>query len=224
MLKQAFTGFALLAVCSMASAAPLVHTTDFINDGDRSNFSGFENIPNDGTFFTGGSGPYTEDGVSVQQVSGDGGNDIWVTYSGGQHQGNFSWYPNGGDDGYTMITRSGGLDFDSVGIMIGSGFGTSTQVFYNLLNNGASVLSGSFAPSNSNYLGFSGGGYDAVLLSDCSGCDVGTTSVIDNHYQALALDSIELAGAGAVPEPGLLALLAVGLAGLGWQWRTARKA
>lgn len=225
MIKQTLTGFALLAASSMASAAPMVHLTDFINDGDRSNFNGFENIPNDGTYFTGGSGPYVEDGVSVNQVNGDAGNDIWVTYStGGQHQGNYSWYPNGGDTGYTEIMRSGGLDFGSVGMLIGSGFGTASNVFYELLDNGVAVLAGSFVPSYSSYLGFSGGGFDTIRLSDCSGCDVGTTKVTDGHFQALSVDSIELTRGGTVPEPGSLALLAAGLLGFGWQRRTSRKA
>jgi hypothetical protein len=227
MIKQSLAGLALLTTCSIVQAVPTVHFSDFINNGDRTNFNGFENIPNDGTFFTGGAGPYVEDGVSVQQMNGDGGNEIWVTDNGGQHEGNYSWYPSGGDSGYTQITRAGGVDFENVGMLIGSGFvGVATRVFYELLDNGISVLSGNFAPTNvggtgKDYLGFSGGGFDTIRLADCSNCDINTTSVTDGHFQALALDSIELSRQpnGTVPEPGSLALLAAGLAGIGWRRR-----
>ncbi len=217
MIKKIATGLALASVCTLSWGAPTVHFSDFISDGARTNFNGFEGIPNDGTHFTGGSGPYVEGGISVQQINGDPGNDIWVTYTfGGQHQGNFSWYPDSGDHGYTMITRSGGLGFDSIGMLLGSGFGTPSNYFYELLNGGSTVLSGSFGGAFSAYLGFSGGGFDTILLADCSGCDATTTTLTDGHYNALALDSIELTGAGGtIPEPGSLALVAAGLFGLG---------
>lgn len=220
MIKQTLLGVSLLTACSMAQATPIVHLSDYINSADRTNFNGFENIANDGTYFTGGSA-YVEDGVAVQQIRGDGGNDIWVTYAGGHHEGNYSWYPNGGDNGYTQITRSGGLDFENVGMLIGSGFGTASSVLYELFDNGISVLSGYFTPTYQSYLGFSGGGFDTILLSDCMGCNPLTTSVTDGHFQALALDSIELSGQsrGTVPEPASLALMAAGLAGFGWRRR-----
>lgn len=217
MMKQTLIGLTLLASCSAVQALPVVHFSDFINDTTRTGFNGFENIPNDGTFYTNGNSAYTEDGIAVQQINGDAGNDIWVTYAGSHHEGVYSWYPNGGDSGYTQISRSGGLNFEDVGLNIGSGFGLASNVFYELISNGVSILSGSFVPTSSQYLGFSGGGFDKILLSDCSGCNSLTTSVRDGHYQALALDSIELSG--TVPEPTSLALLAAGLMGLGWRNR-----
>jgi len=76
-------GAALLALVAIseAQAVPILHTSDFIADANRSHFNDFESIPNDGTFFTGASGPYNGDGISVTQMNGDSGNDIWVTYS-----------------------------------------------------------------------------------------------------------------------------------------------
>lgn len=159
MIKQSLMSLLLLGACSTAQAIT-VHNADFINDADRTNFNGFENIPNDGTYYTGGSGPYTEDGIQVQQINGDSGNDIWVTCTSCGLEGNFGWYPNGGDFGYTQITRSGGIDFEDVGMLIGSGWiGGAGEVFWELLDNGISVMTGSFTPSagpNPDYIGFSG--------------------------------------------------------------------
>ncbi len=217
MIKQTLLGLTLVTSCSLAQALPVVQFSDFINDSLRSNFNGFESIPTDGTYYTGGNSAYTEDGITVKQINGDAGNDIWVTYNSTHQQGQRSWYPNGGDRGYTQISLNSGLNFEDVGMQIGSGFGQATNVFYELIDDGISILSGYFTPASNQYLGFSSGGFDKVLLSDCSNCNSLTTSVTDGHYQALALDSIEVSG--SVPEPTSLALLAAGLVGLVWRKR-----
>lgn len=198
-----------------ANAAPTLQTSDFIPDGSRTGFNGFENIPNDGISFTGGSGPYTEGGINVEQINGDTGNGIWVTYNfGGQHQGNTSWYPDGGDLGYTQITLLGGGDFASVGMLLGTGFSSNSFYFYDLLDGGVSVLSGFLPGAFSQYLGFSGGGFDTVRIADCGGeCDPNTTTFTDGHLNALAVDSIEVIGVttgGTVPEPGSMILVVTG--------------
>lgn len=189
-------------------AAIVTHTTDFIADGTRTNFNGFESIPNDGTFFTGGSGPYSEGGISVEQVNGDPPNDIWVTFLPPWTDGAHAWYPNGGDNGYTKITMTDGSDFSNVGFGVGTG-GAASLVFFELYNNAVLVLSGSSLMA-SNYLGFSGGGFDTILLAD--NC-CGASDVTGGGFQALVVDSIETGGE-TVPEPGTLALLGVALAGL----------
>ena len=124
-----------------ARAAIVVHTTDFIADANRSHFNGFESIPNDGLFFTGGSGPYTEDTIQVQQINPR--LAIWVTsnwWTGSE--GSFGWYPNGGNDGYTKISVAGGIDFQDVGFNFGSGNVDDTQILYELLRQWIGAIDG----------------------------------------------------------------------------------
>lgn len=202
----------LVAVClcvltaRTAVSSPITHLVDFIPDGSRTGFNGFEAIPNNGTFFTGGAGPYTEGGIVVQQLNADPGNDIWVTFF--SPEGNFGWYPNGGDSGSTRITRAGGVDFDSVGFLRSTGSSLGT-LFFDLFNNSILVFSGS-VPQPANgvpaYLGWSGGGFDEIRIRDDRGGQ-------GNGLNALALDAIEIADgtAAEVPEPATMLLVGSGL-------------
>ena len=203
----------ILGFISSLSHAITLHTSDFINDATRANFNGFESIPNDGDQYTGGSGPYIEDGISVEQIDGDGGNDIWVTFSAATHEGSYSWYPVGGDSGYTMITMADGSDFTNIGFYAGTGAAGVSSIIFDLLLDGASVYSGStpFTGVNNNipmYIGFSGGGFDSVLVRDnCSG-----STMYDGGCNALTLDAIETSS--AVPIPTAFWLFGSGLLGL----------
>lgn len=221
-LKQFSLSVALIAatvtfsaVCSTAAQAATLHTTDFIPNTTRTNFNGFEGLP----VGFGGS-VYVEDEIKVDQINGEANDIVSLGFSG--FEGSGSWYPNGGDYGYTKITRANGSDFVNIGLLRDSGFGSSqTTYVYQLLKGGASILSGTlFGTTNfAEYLGFSGGGFDEVRLGNYLGNDPNQTL---SGYNALAIDSIELSGSNVqpIPTPALLP----GLIGLGLGMFRKRKA
>jgi hypothetical protein len=230
--RTALIGFALFAAASFAFATPIVHTSDFIPDNARTHFNGFEAIPTVavGTggpyyFYAGGNGPYVEDGISVRQVNGDAGNDIWVNGGGLIYEGSRSWYPNGGTqrNSYVEITMADGSAFSNFGFYLSAG-GFVTQIYFDLLSNGVSVLSGSIAPppqwsySIFEYLGFSGGGFDTIRVRDnlqnWPALDRGTN--VYDGWTSLMIDALETGGTSpaSVPEPRTALIFALGLAAL----------
>src|SRR5690349_15855768 len=121
-----------------AAAQPVVHTTDFIQNANRSQFNGFESFPYGSSFYE-SNGPYVEDTISVEQIHGR--RQIWLTYRWPGNNDYYNWYPNGGDNGYTQLSLTGGVDFQDVGFNYGSG-GKASLILYELLDDGSVVLSG----------------------------------------------------------------------------------
>jgi hypothetical protein len=205
---------ALLGLSISSVNAATVHTADFIADGTRTNFNGFEGTPSTGSF----GSTYTEDGITVAQINGIP-NGIWTGCGGcfgggtGQPEGVRSWYPNGGDNGYTSITLSSGMNFTDVGFFTGNGGGSTSLYLYVLLSGGAAVQTGNVATSfqEGGYLGFGGGGFDTILVRSSGG----GTSFFDGRPNIFALDGIELAGVpSAVPVPTAVWLFGTALIGL----------
>lgn len=207
-----------LLLSSYASAAVSaivpVHGFDFIPDDQRSAFNSFEGLPDTrqyGDF-------YTEAGITVAQVNGDP-NGIWTTFNPGGIDGGRSWYPDGGDFGYTAITLSSGGDFYDIGFLIGSGFeDPGIHYSYELWNDGALVQAGTLGPETNefHYLGFGGGGFDTVLLRNTFDLD---TDLHSGENQALVLDAIEVR---AVPLPSAAWMFVSVLVGLDFFRRRAQ--
>ena len=200
----------LTCFLSPVSYAATVHTSDFFIGTKFNGFEGITVSPIDGSV------AYVEDGISVQQINGDLGNDIQTTFPA---EGSRGWYPISGDYGYTEIRMSDGSDFFNVGFLAATGYTApgTYSLLYELRNDGAPVQSGSIAGlgrggtgfEGFSYFGFGGGGFDTIRIADNTfgRTSVGQTSLL----QALAIDSIE---ASLVPIPGALWLFSSGFLGL----------
>ncbi|MDI6742563.1 MAG: hypothetical protein QMD11_07450 [Smithella sp.] len=184
---------------SVAPAAITVYPTDVIANASRTNFMGFEGMAG----LNGLPSTWEEDGIRVEQINGYI-NNIWSTYNWGQ-EGSRSWYPSGGDSGYTKISLVSGGEFSNLGLLVGTGWSGTFYVQYALLSDGSTVAQGEiYFPSYPQHLGFAGGGFDTVLLSASQSSG---NTVIDGHPNALAIDSIELAESINQP-PGTPVLIA----------------
>jgi len=215
--------YILLAVLNLSlyaapSSAAAIYTTDFIPDDMRSGFNGFESASAD-SLVTPDPLVYTEGGILVEQVGYDNFDLIRLTFF--HPEGMFGWDPEGGDAGYTRITRGDGQDFFDVGFLYATEFLTGAITTYALYNDGALTQTGSrgdtpFGIDGFRYLGFGGGGFDEIRMWDRMKPEYGGP-----EYNAFVVDAIEMAGGPAVPEPALLLLMG---GGAGAAWLRARSA
>jgi hypothetical protein len=204
---------ATLALASGAQAAT-VHTTNFIASPEL--FNGFEGTPANVGF----QPSYTENGIAVTQINGQG-NDIWTTYLSWGAEGGRAWYPNGGDFGYTSIMLQGAGEVSDISFLAGSGFErvSGLKLYYELALDGNLVQSGTLDHEwTAHWVGFSGGGFDEVRVRDSTSFVGSLSGGLSN---ALAIDSIKVVT--AVPEPEIYAMLAAGLGLMGFLNRRRRR-
>ena len=201
----------LIIVFSACVANPVDAATFALGDSIASpgHVNGFEG---DGDDITAAPFSYIEDGIKVAQING-----VQIAKSYGASlgfPGQYSWYPNGGDYGYTEITLADGAAFTDVSLLTGSGWNpgaAAVYLNYSLLSDGGEVLSGSVLQTSAVFpVSFLGGGYDTIRLSATLGSPA---DVSDGHYQALAVDNIK-AGVATLAEPSPLLLIGLGLLGV----------
>lgn len=158
---------------------------------------------------------WSQQGIRATQVNGEL-NDIWTTSGFGQGQ--RSWYPDGGDDGWTRLTLDNGQNFDALSFFGGAGILAAQTLYFELFDDGNLVLSGTRDSSFfGSWFGFAGGDFDEVRLRARDGL---VTSMNDclfpppgNRCNYLWLDDVKI-GAASLPEPGSVALVPMALLGL----------
>ena len=197
---------ALLFAGSANAALIQFEATNTITTPDLS--TSFASLPSGETV----SDPQSLDGFTFDQVNGDV-NGIWTTYNPGGAGSGKGWYPNGGDSGYTEISLTSGLNFGDVSMFLGSG-GIHSYLAYDLLHDNVSILSGVLSGHQVNFhwLSITDGGFDTIRLRDGSNSGI---TVGDGTLNALAFDSVYVTAA-SVSEPASIALLGLGLAGIGF--------
>jgi PEP-CTERM motif len=222
----------------LAIAAPItVYTSDFIPDNTRTNFNGFENLPLPGTANVDSEGVmyfqkqadayYVEDGIRVEQYyvknnMGIDGYGIWTTHP-DPPEGKRSWYPSGGDDGYTRIMRDDRGIINKIGFYYSNGVSGNDMIMFILLYHGTVVYQGSLMkPNGFSYLGFSGDDFDEVLIRSVDPTIRGY-SFFDESPNGLIIDAVEMDSRFSVPEPGTMLLLGFGLAGVAIARKTFQK-
>ena len=151
--------------------------------------------------------PQSFDGFTFNQVNSA--SRIWTRYNPGGSGDGRSWYPDGGDFGYTEISLTSGENFGDVSLHVGTGNATNDYLAYELLDDNVVIQSGGLSGHTTqlwsyHWLTISGGGFDTIRLRDSAeiGVDVGS-----GGKNALAFDSVYVT-TSAVPLPSSLALFA----------------
>ena len=211
------TGFSYVAFASSIT----VENSNFIST--PTNFNGFEGI---GTTFFQDNTVYSEGGINVEYIGTDGNGHnssqaIWTTLNslvnswGWGLQGQYSWYPNGGGDGYTAITLSNNADFQNIQFLLGSGFGGAHPAQYQLLENGIVVSTGTVQATTDpvSFVGFSGSGFNQVDIQVLYNGGSYGGSFNPTGYEAAAIDSISVQTT-TTPIPATIWLVGSALTGL----------
>lgn len=163
---------------------------------------------------------WLQGGVLITQVTaGDDGSSIWL--ASGLGHGQHAWYPSGGDDGWTRITKLDASNFDAVSFFGGAGIIQPPQTLYvELVDNGIVVLSDTLDASfDGSWFGFSGGDFDEIRVRGAQGqvtgldhCPVAELAPACNVFW---FDDLQLGSAAPgrdLPEPGTLLIALLGLA------------
>ncbi len=210
------TGLALAATLAFTAQAASVHLADIV--AAPSGVMDFEDAPD---LFNGAIGRNTN-GIRIQQLNSDGGNDIWSASGLGNGR---SWYPDAGDNGWTRIRLVGGANFEALSFFGGSGWITPPQsLYFELADDGVVVLSGTLAATfTGSWFGFAGGDFDEVRLRASQGqvmglfdCPSGGAGGVNSSCNFAWLDDIRVGAAVLLPLPStawlaLLALLAAAI-------------
>jgi hypothetical protein len=207
------------AFSSVQAHAVTLELTNFISSPIY--FNGFEGIGGSGTYPI--NTDYSEGGITVRGALDPGpyyahvGTTPTSVFGG---MGNYFFQSYG--NGYTDIKLTGGGEINAIQFLVAGGWTYPTWLEYRVLNLGVVVAEGTiqnngYVYGGYQYLGFSGGGFDEVLVQDTWAY----SSFDPTQFSAPVIDNI---AANPTPLPAALPLFATGLSALGLLgWRRKRK-
>ncbi|MGZ9809680.1 hypothetical protein ACXN5S_04390 [Pseudoroseicyclus sp. H15] len=135
---------------------------------------------------------WEEDGILVEQVNGieEG---ILTELPAEGREGLRSWYPNGADAGYTVISLADGSVMTSVTLLIGNGNFEPRTVRYRMALDGAVVDEGTFEDSGTfARVRFDGREFDALWLRNRATPEDPAPDFGDGTANTLAVDAVEV--------------------------------
>ncbi|WP_373353454.1 hypothetical protein [Pseudoroseicyclus sp. CXY001] len=179
---------ALCLLASLPAAAAAEVTNHAAADTYGSHAAGFEEAALPVLDTT----EWEEGGIRIKQEGGTGEGILTEIPLEGR-EGLRSWYPNGADFGYTVISLADGAEMTSVTLLLGNGnFETRTGI-YRMVRAGATVAEGSFENTGPfTRLRFDGETFDALWLRNRATPEDPVPAFGDGTANTLALDDIEI--------------------------------
>ncbi|KAA9009323.1 hypothetical protein [Histidinibacterium aquaticum] len=155
------------------------------------------------------AGIYTEAGIVVEQA-GETKGLIATEFNPGGIDGLYSWYPNGSDNGYTVIRLEDGGAMKAVSLLVGNGNTGPRDGEFRLMSNGGILGEGSFetTPEPTAMTFRAPGGFDAIQLRTRARTTDQGTYFDDASPNSLLIDDIRVLrvpaedGSEAEPETG----------------------
>ncbi|MET0092922.1 MAG: PEP-CTERM sorting domain-containing protein [Sedimenticola sp.] len=214
MIRKSILGFAFVICACNVNAAPIFTNSQAVTT--PTNTATFDALITDGNDLTN----YSEDGINVTTPGGNCcsvylGSPLIPGASGGLH------YESGGNYSWVTISMQSGAVINALDFLIGDGWLSTnpgvTNLIWETFVGTTSTGLGSAVVAEGSTVGWT----DTSGFTSIHVAAVSTNGLSFGAQQAIALDNLRVGASGSVPEPATIALMGLGLAGIGWKRRKA---